>query len=93
MDVDVWGGLFLDQICDGDWVVQVFGCWFEKLMEHPRRHTIQDVGAILLVGVRIQGDRRLRLVGRAGIVVTCIFRFAWWMIWRWRGGLCFDESQ
>ena len=32
-DVDVWGGLFSDQICDGDWVVQVFGCWFEKLLE------------------------------------------------------------
>ena len=53
MDVDVWGGLFSDQVCDGDWVVRVFGCWFEKLMGHPRRHTIQDVGAILLVGVHI----------------------------------------
>ena len=53
VDVDVWGGLFSDQICNGDWVAQVFGCLFERLTEHSRRHTIQGVGAIPLVGVRI----------------------------------------
>ena len=53
VDVDVWGGLFSDQTCNVDWVVQVFGCCFEKLMEYLGRHTIQDVGAILLIDVRI----------------------------------------
>ena len=33
VDVDVWGELSSDQICNVDWVVQVFGCCFEKLTE------------------------------------------------------------
>ena len=58
VDVDVWGELSSDRICNVDWVVQVFGCCFGKLterfeMEYLGRHTIQDVDAILLTGVRI----------------------------------------
>ena len=81
MGVDVWDGLSSDQICDVNWVVQVFGCCFAKLMErfemeYLGRHTIQDVGAILLIDVRIWGDHKLRLGDHEGIVAVCIFRFA-----------------
>ena len=33
VDVDVWGGLSSDRICNVDWVVQVFGRCFGKLTE------------------------------------------------------------
>ena len=68
VDVDAWDELFSGQLCDGEVGQSLVHC-FEKLMEHLERR-LEYLGRY--IGIRIQGDHKLRLGDRVGIVVICV---------------------